>query len=105
MELWHGMGNRAYSKGGRYRPEALVMVAPGFCAKLMFPPNLSFLSYSLCQQQLPDTGVPITRQRFDQMRHMFDEYVRSCTLQNWKFWVVSFGEKAVCIPERESSKL
>ncbi|XP_061460746.1 carbohydrate-responsive element-binding protein [Rhineura floridana] len=44
---------------------------------------------NLCQHQLPDTGVPITRQRFDQMRDMFDEYVRSCTLQNWKFWVFS----------------
>ncbi|XP_072834475.2 carbohydrate-responsive element-binding protein [Pogona vitticeps] len=44
---------------------------------------------NLCQQQLPATGVPITRQRFDQMRSMFDEYVRSCTLQNWKFWVFS----------------
>ncbi|XP_038231590.1 carbohydrate-responsive element-binding protein isoform X3 [Dermochelys coriacea] len=44
---------------------------------------------NLCQQQLPATGVPITRQRFDQMRNMFDEYVRSCTLQNWKFWVFS----------------
>ncbi|ETE73711.1 Carbohydrate-responsive element-binding protein, partial [Ophiophagus hannah] len=63
------------------------------------------VSINLCQQQLPDTGVPITRQRFDQMRHMFDEYVRSCTLQNWKFWVVSFGEKAACIPEREPTML
>ncbi|XP_053222973.1 carbohydrate-responsive element-binding protein [Podarcis raffonei] len=44
---------------------------------------------NLCQQQLPATGVPITRQRFDQMRDMFDDYVRSCTLQNWKFWVFS----------------
>ncbi|XP_063155035.1 carbohydrate-responsive element-binding protein isoform X2 [Candoia aspera] len=44
---------------------------------------------NLCQQQLPATGVPITRQRFDHMREMFDEYVRSCTLQNWKFWVFS----------------
>ncbi|XP_054857901.1 carbohydrate-responsive element-binding protein isoform X2 [Eublepharis macularius] len=44
---------------------------------------------NLCQQQLPATGVPITRQRFDQMRNMFDQYVRSCTLQNWKFWVFS----------------
>ncbi|XP_044312123.1 carbohydrate-responsive element-binding protein [Varanus komodoensis] len=44
---------------------------------------------NLCQQQLPATGVPITRQRFDQMRDMFDKYVRSCTLQNWKFWVFS----------------
>ncbi|XP_053130809.1 LOW QUALITY PROTEIN: carbohydrate-responsive element-binding protein [Hemicordylus capensis] len=44
---------------------------------------------NLCQQQLPATGVPITRQCFDQMREMFDGYVRSCTLQNWKFWVFS----------------
>ncbi|XP_044296884.1 MLX-interacting protein, partial [Varanus komodoensis] len=42
-----------------------------------------------CQQQLPATGVPITRQRFDQMRSMFEEYVRSRTLQNWKFWIFS----------------
>ncbi|KAM9178802.1 MLX-interacting protein [Mergus octosetaceus] len=42
-----------------------------------------------CQQQLPATGVPITRQRFDRMRRMFDEYVRNRTLQNWKFWIFS----------------
>ncbi|XP_042708404.2 MLX-interacting protein isoform X3 [Chrysemys picta bellii] len=42
-----------------------------------------------CQQQLPATGVPITRQRFDHMRSMFDEYVRNRTLQNWKFWIFS----------------
>lgn len=47
------------------------------------------VTINLCQQQLPATGVPITRQRFDQMREMFDEYVRACTLQNWKFWVFS----------------
>nr|XP_017518140.1 carbohydrate-responsive element-binding protein isoform X10 [Manis javanica] len=28
---------------------------------------------TLCQQQLPATGVPITHQRFDQMRDMFDD--------------------------------
>ncbi|KPP57716.1 hypothetical protein Z043_124535 [Scleropages formosus] len=44
---------------------------------------------SLCQQQLPATGVPITRQRFDHMRDMFREYVRVQTLQNWKFWIFS----------------
>ncbi|XP_010155962.1 PREDICTED: carbohydrate-responsive element-binding protein-like, partial [Eurypyga helias] len=27
--------------------------------------------------------------RFNQMRSMFDEYVRSSTLQNWKFWIFS----------------
>uniref|UniRef100_A0A672UAJ3 MLX interacting protein n=1 Tax=Strigops habroptila TaxID=2489341 RepID=A0A672UAJ3_STRHB len=42
-----------------------------------------------CQQQLPATGVRVTRQRFDHMRRMFDEYVRSRTLQNWKFWIFS----------------
>uniref|UniRef100_A0A8B9SE54 MLX interacting protein n=1 Tax=Apteryx owenii TaxID=8824 RepID=A0A8B9SE54_APTOW len=42
-----------------------------------------------CQQQLPATGVPITRQRFDHMRSMFDEYIRNRALQNWKFWIFS----------------
>ncbi|NXL28145.1 MLXIP protein, partial [Glaucidium brasilianum] len=42
-----------------------------------------------CQQQLPATGVSITRQGFDHMRQMFDEYVRSRTLENWKFWIFS----------------
>ncbi|NWS41718.1 MLXIP protein, partial [Probosciger aterrimus] len=42
-----------------------------------------------CQQQLPATGAPVTLQRFDHMRRMFDEYVRSRTLQNWKFWIFS----------------
>uniref|UniRef100_A0A8C3UNI7 MLX interacting protein like n=1 Tax=Catharus ustulatus TaxID=91951 RepID=A0A8C3UNI7_CATUS len=53
-------------------------------------------SINLCQEQLPATGVPITRQRFDHMRRMFDEYVCSSTLQNWKFWIVSFGVSACC---------
>lgn len=49
-----------------------------------------FISWcSMCQQQLPATGVPITRQRFDHMREKFREYVRAQTLQNWKFWIVS----------------
>ncbi|XP_043094951.1 MLX-interacting protein isoform X2 [Puntigrus tetrazona] len=46
-------------------------------------------SISLCQEQLPDTGVPITRHRFDHMREKFDDYVKSRTLQNWKFWIFS----------------
>ncbi|KAK2102811.1 hypothetical protein P7K49_020478 [Saguinus oedipus] len=40
-----------------------------------------------CQQLLPATGVPVTRRQFDHMRDMFDEYVKSRTLQNWKFWI------------------
>ncbi|XP_016339693.1 MLX-interacting protein-like isoform X4 [Sinocyclocheilus anshuiensis] len=46
-------------------------------------------SISLCQEQLPDTGVPITRHRFDHMREKFDDYVKNRTLQNWKFWIFS----------------
>uniref|UniRef100_A0A8C5RYS4 MLX interacting protein n=1 Tax=Laticauda laticaudata TaxID=8630 RepID=A0A8C5RYS4_LATLA len=42
-----------------------------------------------CQQQLPATGVPITRQRFDQMRSKFEEYVRNRSQQNLKFWIFS----------------
>ncbi|XP_077852574.1 carbohydrate-responsive element-binding protein isoform X12 [Macaca mulatta] len=37
---------------------------------------------NLCQQQLPATGVPITHQRFDQMRDMFDDYVRTPVLNS-----------------------
>ncbi|XP_023680351.1 MLX-interacting protein isoform X1 [Paramormyrops kingsleyae] len=46
-------------------------------------------SINSCQEQLPATGVLITRHRFDHMREKFDEYVRSRTLQNWKFWIFS----------------
>ncbi|KAL3858372.1 hypothetical protein ACJMK2_012963 [Sinanodonta woodiana] len=44
---------------------------------------------SQCQAQLPATGVPVTRQRADQMKEMFEEYVKNRTLQNWKFWIFS----------------
>lgn len=46
-------------------------------------------SINSCQEQLPATGVPITRHRFDHMREKFDEYVKFRTLQNWKFWIFS----------------
>ncbi|XP_030630935.1 MLX-interacting protein [Chanos chanos] len=46
-------------------------------------------SINLCQEQLPASGVPMTRHRFDHMREKFDEYVKSRTLQNWKFWIFS----------------
>ncbi|XP_060704219.1 carbohydrate-responsive element-binding protein-like [Hemiscyllium ocellatum] len=45
---------------------------------------------NIYQQQLPATGVPVTQQRFRQMREMFNEYVRVRTLCNWKFWIFSF---------------
>ncbi|KAG8450663.1 hypothetical protein GDO86_003078 [Hymenochirus boettgeri] len=46
-------------------------------------------SISLCQQQLPASGVPMTQQRFQHMRQMFKNYVQARTLQNWKFWLFS----------------
>lgn len=46
-------------------------------------------SISFCQEQLPATGVPIRRQGFDHMQEKFNEYVKSRTLQNWKFWIFS----------------
>ncbi|XP_040011637.1 MLX-interacting protein isoform X2 [Xiphias gladius] len=46
-------------------------------------------SIKLCQQQLPATGVPIRRHRLDHMQEKFNEYVKSRTLQNWKFWIFS----------------
>lgn len=51
----------------------------------------SFCCFSSCQQLLPATGVSVTRLQFDHMRDMFDEYVKSRILQNWKFWIVSLG--------------
>ncbi|CAL1616611.1 unnamed protein product [Knipowitschia caucasica] len=46
-------------------------------------------SISSCQEQLPVTGVPVTRHRDDHMREKFNEYVKMRTLLNWKFWVFS----------------
>ena len=53
----------------------------------------TMLHCSVCQSQLPATGVPVTRQRADQMKEMFHEYVKQRTLQNWKFYIVSFTNK------------
>lgn len=44
---------------------------------------------NLCQQQLPASGVPVTHQHFQHMQQMFQNYVQSRTLQNWKFWLFS----------------
>lgn len=60
---------------------------PAGCSKL----SDSSCPFSSCQQLLPATGVPVTRRQFDHMTDMFDEYVKSRTLQNWKFWIVSLG--------------
>ncbi|XP_043282884.1 carbohydrate-responsive element-binding protein isoform X2 [Venturia canescens] len=46
-------------------------------------------SISNCQSMLPATGAPISRQRTNKMKEMFDEYVRKRTRENWKFWIFS----------------
>uniref|UniRef100_A0A8C6Q2S9 MLX interacting protein n=1 Tax=Nothobranchius furzeri TaxID=105023 RepID=A0A8C6Q2S9_NOTFU len=46
-------------------------------------------SINLCQEQLPATGVHMRRSRLDYMQEKFDEYVKTRTLQNWKFWIFS----------------
>ncbi|XP_029295853.1 MLX-interacting protein isoform X2 [Cottoperca gobio] len=46
-------------------------------------------SINSCQEQLPVTGVPIRRHRFDHIQERFNEYVKNRTLQNWKFWIFS----------------
>lgn len=46
-------------------------------------------SINSCQEQLPATGVPVRRQRFNHMQEKFNEYVKNRTLQNWKFWIFS----------------
>ncbi|CAL8344530.1 unnamed protein product [Lota lota] len=45
-------------------------------------------SISRCQEQLPGTGVSMTRSQFNHL-HEFEAYVKSRTLQNWKFWIFS----------------
>ncbi|XP_059920517.1 MLX-interacting protein isoform X2 [Gadus macrocephalus] len=45
-------------------------------------------SISRCQEQLPGTGVSMARSRFNHV-HEFEAYVKSRTLQNWKFWIFS----------------
>lgn len=49
-----------------------------------------FCSDSVFQNQLPATGVPISCQRSNQTRELYESYVRERTLQNWKFWIVSY---------------
>jgi MAX-like protein X len=42
-----------------------------------------------CQENLPASGVPVTRQRFVENRRRFQEYIQRRTLQNYKFWIYS----------------
>ncbi|XP_072289905.1 MLX-interacting protein isoform X2 [Eucyclogobius newberryi] len=46
-------------------------------------------SINSCQEQLPATGVPVTRHKYDHMQDKFNEYVKMRTLHNWKFWIFS----------------
>ncbi|XP_053592945.1 MLX-interacting protein [Microplitis demolitor] len=46
-------------------------------------------SISNSQSQLPATGAPVSRQRTNKMREMYDDYVRKRTQENWKFWIFS----------------
>ncbi|XP_015435944.1 PREDICTED: protein WBSCR14 homolog isoform X1 [Dufourea novaeangliae] len=46
-------------------------------------------SISNYQAMLPATGAPISRHRTSKMKEMFDEYVRTRTRENWKFWIFS----------------
>ncbi|KAK9709413.1 Helix-loop-helix DNA-binding domain [Popillia japonica] len=46
-------------------------------------------SISNCQSLLPATGAPVSRKREIKMQEMFDEYVRTRTMENWKFWIFS----------------
>ncbi|KAJ8960785.1 hypothetical protein NQ318_020079 [Aromia moschata] len=46
-------------------------------------------SISNCQSMLPATGAPVSRRRDSKMQEMFDEYVRTRTMDNWKFMIFS----------------
>lgn len=42
-----------------------------------------------CQSMLPVTGAPVSRHRSNKMRDMYKQYVKSRTIENWKFWILS----------------
>lgn len=46
---------------------------------------------SVFQNQLPVTGAPVTGQRSSQIKEHYTSYVHAKTVQNWKFWIVSFN--------------
>lgn len=63
-------------------------------------------SITKCQQQLPSSGIPVTtrqvkynsinynndinKQRYEENKLLFKDYVQQRTNQNYKFWIVSF---------------
>jgi MAX-like protein X len=44
---------------------------------------------NMCQEQLPASGVHVSRQRFTVMQQTFQQYVREQTARNFKFWIFS----------------
>ena len=46
-------------------------------------------SINNCQSLLPATGAPVSRQRTNKMKEMFDQWVRAQTVKDWRFWIVS----------------
>jgi len=44
---------------------------------------------SNCQSMLPATGAPVSRRKDNKIHEMFNEYVRTRTVQDWKFWIFS----------------
>jgi len=47
------------------------------------------LDYSHLQNALPANGAPVSRQRTGRVREMYQEYVLTRSINNWKFWIVS----------------
>ncbi|RZF45548.1 hypothetical protein LSTR_LSTR005750 [Laodelphax striatellus] len=49
---------------------------------------------SNCQSMLPATGAPVSRHRTSRMKEMYNDYIRSRTQENWRFWLLSL----ICEP-------
>ncbi len=56
---------------------------------------ISFFSFREYQSFLPSNGVELLKpqQGPDNLSRMCEEYIRSRTLCNWKFWIVSFRKR------------
>lgn len=80
----------------REEMESLKQQIETLNTSIRYRENISFCyrffqhCFSNCQSMLPATGAPVSRRRDSRMQEMFDDYVTSRTLDNWKFWIVSF---------------
>lgn len=45
---------------------------------------------SKLQKKLPASGMPVVERPSGQIDKMYEDYVKSETKRNWKFWIVSF---------------